>query len=309
MKRWGIFLIIVLLLFWVEGTIAKKSSNFNAIFTKQYTPDEKAKIQKNFDASPQEYSQECGNLMLWQMYQKCPEFAKKFAQTPELNDGIDAKEAMAMEKIYQWIKNPTPEELDAMRAMILAGEGDKRPSIALRAMLKGLVDGYFKEGDNLFRNYQGIAEFVMPILNYMKGEEWDNYKYTRSWMTHPTLFHAYINHNYRKIRCPMSKSSSVYDVFVNKEGWCGELAKLGIDMLKPHGYNGKLYWDMNVPKTTTHPLERSGHTVAAYEEDGLMCIFVDWTPWRNIPHNCMDKNTFKKSYILRTEPLPGWSGW
>jgi len=103
-----ILLIVVAFSFAGCVTATKQPSLYNTnptLLTKQYTPDEIAAVKQNFKANPLQYSQELGNLILWQMHQKCPEFALEFAQTPELNDGINAKEAKAMMSIYDLIKD------------------------------------------------------------------------------------------------------------------------------------------------------------------------------------------------------------
>jgi len=90
------------------ATATKQPSIFQtnpSLLTKQYTPDQITTIQQNFETNPAQYSQELGDLLLWQMHQKSPEFALEFAQTPELNDGIDQKEASAMMSIYNLIKD------------------------------------------------------------------------------------------------------------------------------------------------------------------------------------------------------------
>lgn len=71
--------------------------------TAQFTPEEMAKIEQNFRGNPKQYSQQQGSLILWRMHKKSPEFARKFAQTPELNDGIDEKEASAMAAIFEFL--------------------------------------------------------------------------------------------------------------------------------------------------------------------------------------------------------------
>ncbi|CAB1055348.1 hypothetical protein D1BOALGB6SA_81 [Olavius sp. associated proteobacterium Delta 1] len=73
------------------------------LLNKHYSLGEIIAIQKNFEANPLAYSQDFGNLLLWQMYQKSPEFASVFAKTPDLNDGITPKKAKAMEKILKLI--------------------------------------------------------------------------------------------------------------------------------------------------------------------------------------------------------------
>jgi len=85
-----------------------------------------------------------------------------------------------------------------------------------------------------------------------------------------------------------------------------ELAAFGTKILKAAGYDAALYWDMSWPKQSYATRAVSGHTVAAYKRDGIMCIFVDFIPFGNQLHECMDIKTFKQQYMLRTEPLPGW---
>jgi hypothetical protein len=75
------------------------------LLNKQYTVEEITKIEQNFNENPKQYSQELGNLILWRMYKKNSEFARKFAQTPELKEGIDEKKAKAMVGIYNLIKD------------------------------------------------------------------------------------------------------------------------------------------------------------------------------------------------------------
>ena len=74
------------------------------VLKKQYTADEIATLKKNFEANPLKYSQAVGDMLLWRMHQKSPEFASEFAQTPEVADGITPQEAKAMASIYNLIK-------------------------------------------------------------------------------------------------------------------------------------------------------------------------------------------------------------
>jgi hypothetical protein len=75
------------------------------LLTKQYTSDQMKAVEQGFKSNPLQYSQELGNLILWCMHQKSPQFVLEFAQTPELNDGINAEEARAMLSIYNLIKD------------------------------------------------------------------------------------------------------------------------------------------------------------------------------------------------------------
>ena len=89
-------LLIVTALAFAAGcaTATKQPSLYDTqpdLLTKQYTLGEIKAIEQNFNANPLQYSQQLGNLLLWQMHQKSPQFALEFAQTPELNDGINEK--------------------------------------------------------------------------------------------------------------------------------------------------------------------------------------------------------------------------
>lgn len=103
-------LLIVAFLAFAAGcaTATKQPSLYDTqpdLLTKQYSADQIKAIEQNFNVNPLQYSQQLGNLMLWQMHQKSPQFALEFAQTPELNDGINKQEARAMTSIYNLIKH------------------------------------------------------------------------------------------------------------------------------------------------------------------------------------------------------------
>ena len=103
-----LFMVSALALVFGCATATKQPSLFQtnpALLTRQYTPVQISLIHQNFKANPVQYSQELGDLLLWQMHKKRPEFALEFAQTPELNDGIDQKEAKAIKNIYDLIKD------------------------------------------------------------------------------------------------------------------------------------------------------------------------------------------------------------
>ena len=101
-------LLIVAFLAFAAGcaTATKQPSLYDTqpdLLTKQYSADQIKAIEQNFNANPLQYSQQLGNLLLWQMHQKSPQFALEFAQAPELNDGINKQEARAMTSIYNFI--------------------------------------------------------------------------------------------------------------------------------------------------------------------------------------------------------------
>lgn len=101
-------LIIAFLAFAAGCAATKQPSLYDTnpeLLTKQYTSDQMKAVEQGFMANPLQYSQQLGNLLLWQMHQKSPEFALEFAQTPELNDGVSPNEAKAMISIYNLIKD------------------------------------------------------------------------------------------------------------------------------------------------------------------------------------------------------------
>ena len=106
---------ISILLFSCVTMTNKFPSLFDAnpsLLSKQYTPAEIKQIKKDFDTDPNQHAQAYGTLILWQMYNKSPEFALEFGQVPEIADGIDVKEAQAVESIYGLIEDlEIPEDL------------------------------------------------------------------------------------------------------------------------------------------------------------------------------------------------------
>jgi len=85
----------------------KQPSYFDShpeVLKKQYTADEINILEKNFEANPLQYSQAVGDMLLYRMHQKSPEFAREFAQTPEIADGVNTQEAKAIASIYDLIK-------------------------------------------------------------------------------------------------------------------------------------------------------------------------------------------------------------
>lgn len=103
-----LFMVSVLGLVAGCATATKQPSVFNAdpdLLTKQYTADEISRIQKNFEANPVQYSQELGNLFLWQIHNENSAFGRQLAELPDLNDGIDPKEDEALRTIHEYIKD------------------------------------------------------------------------------------------------------------------------------------------------------------------------------------------------------------
>lgn len=69
------------------------------------TEEELKTLKKNFDQNPEQYTQELFNSSLAKMHQICAPFAKEYAQTPEINDGINPAEAKATWNIYNALNN------------------------------------------------------------------------------------------------------------------------------------------------------------------------------------------------------------
>lgn len=72
-------------------------------FAKRYTKHELVHIFSDFNLDPSRHSQDMGDLIIWQLNRKCPQFAKEFAQVPEIANGIDAAEARAILSICELI--------------------------------------------------------------------------------------------------------------------------------------------------------------------------------------------------------------
>ncbi|MBW2092789.1 MAG: hypothetical protein JRI34_11810 [Deltaproteobacteria bacterium] len=182
-------------------TTAKQTSLFESrheSLTKNYTPGEITSIKRNFKVNPSQYSQAFGEMLLWQMHQKCPELGGAFIRIPELNDGINPKEAKAMVSIWNLVKDldippdffdstenlegktnaitGLPSELHTIREMVLIGRGDRIYSAPLQALLWGYMDEHFSKDDNPLKNYNGPLEFVKPVWGKMDGPRWENFE-------------------------------------------------------------------------------------------------------------------------------------
>ncbi|MFX0202326.1 MAG: hypothetical protein ACFFCW_39950 [Candidatus Hodarchaeota archaeon] len=255
--------------------------------------------------------------------------AIELGKLPDLLDGVSPSEAAAIEEMVVLYNNDPGVFNSAFREMYSVGLPEVRKySSPLQALFWLAEEGTLKKGKNPLIRYSlhKLLKKAWTKIGF-KGKRWEDFEVVADRLNAPELLDYYIDHNFKKIKLPESKSHNVYDVFVRKEGWCGELAMFGVKILKRAGYNADLYWDMAWPKPSYGRFAVSGHTVAAYVKDGLRCVFVDFTRFGNYLHECMDKKKwavgddylfederikkrkarFQKRYILRTEPLPGWS--
>ncbi len=95
--------------------------------------------------------------------------------------------------IKDFYSNIAP-EITAIRDMVWAGKGDHRYSSLLQAALLGFMYGHFRKGDNPFKDYPGIVEYVKPIwsdMGDMKGQGWDDFEIVTSKLNRPELIDHY----------------------------------------------------------------------------------------------------------------------
>ncbi|NQS88346.1 hypothetical protein HQ584_00940, partial [Patescibacteria group bacterium] len=381
------------------------------VLKKSYTAGEIASIEQGFKANPLKYSQAMGDLILWRMHHKSPEFALEFAQTPEIADGINAQEAKAMNSILQLIKpieipkdlyekkesnsnvhkiimewkgnkesdwngrfldlgninylsgkiltaepinfeaedvidqeylkrfedlkwksvsregdtdgiifnlqapihkevifyinskelkftpadllkkdlvfdekdgldgkltikngyqNSLTPELFAIRDMVLAGEGEYRYSSPLQALLWDFMDGKFKEGDNPFKDYKGLVEFVKPIWGWMEGERWRDFDTVTSRLNRPELVDYYTKNRftYKFYLSPVGSASAA---FSEKGGNCVQIEAFQRYCLNKGGYSADLL------KVEPWNNEATWHAVTEFLNNGKRFIMDNGT--------------------------------
>lgn len=73
------------------------------LFSRTYTPQNINEITEAYKNNPLT-SQEYGNLVLWKIHEKSPEFAYEMAKQSDIMDGISPKEADALESILEIIE-------------------------------------------------------------------------------------------------------------------------------------------------------------------------------------------------------------
>lgn len=144
-----------------------------ALLQGTWTKEEEETLKKNFKQNSTQYSQEIGNYIFARMYQESPEFALEFAQTPELNDGINPQEAEAMMCIYNLIKDLNiPPDLFAVEGLPL---GTYQIIMEWRGNsdVKSNWSGYF-----ISTGYAPISGKVLSVepLGLEEGEDSINYE-------------------------------------------------------------------------------------------------------------------------------------
>jgi len=85
----------------------------SSLLSKKYTHAEISSLEQNFTNNPQQYSQQYGNLLIWQIHQKWADFALELGRVNELKDNIDAKEAPGLKRIYEGLKKTNIKMLKA----------------------------------------------------------------------------------------------------------------------------------------------------------------------------------------------------
>jgi hypothetical protein len=160
-------------------------------------------------------------------------------------DGLDGK--LTIKNAY---KVDLPEELFALRDIVLAGENDFRFSAPLQALLWAYMDGYFKEGDNPLKNYRNALDFVRPIWGNMKGPRWRKFEDVTLRLNLPELLYHYEkeNFNYRGYLTSMESSPQWSPTYIfihmDEENNCIAYASFTKYCLRKAGYKA---WISFVP--------------------------------------------------------------
>ena len=159
-------------------------------------------------------------------------------------------------------------ELNAIRDLVLAGEGEHRYSSLMQALLWGYVDRKFKEGDNPLKTYQNPVEFVKPIWGDMEGSRWENFDEVVSRLNRPELLHYYdkmniFDEDYRGNR------KTDRGVFESGRGNCYDASQFNNFCLSKAGYATHLIWvDTNY----------GDHVIASFEDKGKLYVLDKMGP-------------------------------
>jgi len=160
-------------------------------------------------------------------------------------------------------------DLNAMKDMVLAGEGDHRFSAAMQALLWGYLDGSFGVGDNPFGDYRSVVHFVKPIWGDMKGERWDEFGEVTSRLSLPELVDYYErkNFSYEYYRGPLR---SVQQVFKDKRANCYDTTEFTVWCLRKGGYRAG---SMVIQGAF------EGHNVTYYKDKGKWFVMDNGGRW------------------------------
>jgi len=256
------------------------------LFSKQYTTGEIRAIKAGFKVYPFDYSQEFGDLLLWQIHYKNQSFSRQLAQLRLLNDRTTPDEARALHTIYFYIKgiqavqkkkaNSTLESgsrrLHIINEMTEDGltNDPYRYSPSPEAFLWLIMDGYFDV--QLFEEeYVNSLTFTKTVWGNMEGSRWEDFDAVAARGNTPERLHYYITKNitYKKGHNTQSETQ----VFSRGFGDCCDVAFFGKYLLARAGYNTTL---RDVKYTNDQQ-----YGLLVKQQDGHYLLAVDFTPAGN----------------------------
>jgi len=106
-KKCVVFLLYILFTL-IIGCSSNKLNSYELypiLSKKSYTTSEKDKISKNYGNEPIKYSQEYGDLILWEIFQIDQELSLKLSEIHEIKDGIEQIDAIGLDRFYLIVKD------------------------------------------------------------------------------------------------------------------------------------------------------------------------------------------------------------
>jgi len=159
-------------------------------------------------------------------------------------------------------KTKFSKELLALKDMVLAGKGDQRFSAPLQALLWGYMDGYFRDGDNPFKNYYGPLDFVKPIWGKMEGHRWEDFETVTSRLNLPELVDYYEFMKFKYVySVNRGEDTLAVTIFKEGKGSCGHYASFAKYCLRKAGYDAaglRFRWGG----------DKEAHHIVVYAEKG-----------------------------------------
>lgn len=258
------------------------------LFSKQYTTGEIRAIKAGFKAYPLDYSQEFGNLLLWQIHYKNQSFSRQLAQLPSFNDGTTPDEARALHTIYAYIKGiqavrkkkPDSTLESGSRRLHIINEMTEdgltndpyRYSPSLEAFLWLIMDGHF-DAQLFEKEYINCLTFTKRVWGNMKGPRWNDFDAVTDRVNTPELLHYYITRNitYKKGHA----TQSAPQVFSSGFGDCYDVTCFGKYLLDRAGYTTAL-------RQVKYENDQQ-YGLLVIQQDGHYVLAVDFTPEGNTP--------------------------
>lgn len=252
------------------------------LYSKQYTTGEIRAIEAGFKVYPLEYSEEFGNLLLWQIHCHNQAFSRQLAKLPEINDRITPDEARALHTMYVYIqgiqtvrkKKPdnTIEPLSRGQRIINEMTEDGltndpyRYSPSLEAFLWLIMDGHF-DAQSFETEYVNSLTFTKKVWGNMEGPRWDDFDAVADRVNTPELLHYYIDKNIAYKKGYNTQSST--NVFSQGFGDSYDVAFFAKDLLDRAGYKTAL---RQVRYTNVQK-----HGLVVIQNDGHYLLVVDFT--------------------------------